>query len=131
MTELQSIDNISGDFPEDFEEEDDGLDPFADNPYENPENDHRSFEEGSPPPRCWPAARAVQGLWQMLYDVGRSEDAAVRWVMVEMLRENCARCSSDNGMPLSAAWSTPCSSPLRSSATRSTQEQLIDPERFR
>ena len=78
MTELQSIGNISGDFPEDFEEEDDGLDPFADNPYENPENDHRSFEEGSPPPRCWPAARAVQGLWQMLYDVGRSEDAAVR-----------------------------------------------------
>ena len=43
MDELHDIDELQDNYPEDFEQGDDGSDPFADNPYENPALDHRSF----------------------------------------------------------------------------------------
>ena len=43
MDELHNIDELEDNYPEDFEHEDDVSDPFADNPYENPALDHRSF----------------------------------------------------------------------------------------
>ena len=44
MDELHDIGELHDNYPEDdFEQKDDCSDPFADNPYENPALDHRSF----------------------------------------------------------------------------------------